>query len=179
MEYLGHLLFSFNGRITRRSWWLGVLVSVIITLVPVVWITISALQIEGGEVDALVPAQLIAEHATLFYALNLALLYVFVAITAKRMQDRGWHGPIIIGVFFVYFLVSAAGLFMQPAPPPELAQDPAALEAFMRSYMEENGGIIAVFTSISFALSIFFVIDSGFLPGLHGANQHGSDPRET
>src|SRR5262245_40353239 len=86
---IGHLLWSFDGRIRRSHFWLGVLIVVIMSMI----LGMFAKAI-GVPVEHLHEHHAQVEHVGFIGALimlcgSLAILWAHIAIVAKRFHDRG------------------------------------------------------------------------------------------
>ncbi|MGD9670990.1 MAG: DUF805 domain-containing protein [Hyphomicrobiaceae bacterium] len=144
-----HLFFGFDGRISRRQWWLAMLPLLVASLVvsflanPMSWYS-----------------ELIAQRGpnlgeTLF---NLALLIPETAVTVKRFNDRDrpqWLPYGYAAVFLLYILLDHNRLILAGNIPTVI----------------ELG-----FVSSVAAIMLVIVIDNGFLRGTVGPNRYGPDP---
>lgn len=140
------LLTSFRGRISRKQWWIGLLIY-------------AVLNIGGGMV--LNPEYFFAEDIppanvpdTLW---QLFLLVPLTAITAKRGNDRNW--PSWLAPAFV-----AANVFNLVAP----------YLGFQIGYGASGIDRVLFFVLAIFLLILF--VDNGFMRGTDGPNRHGADP---
>jgi len=140
------LLTTFSGRISRKPWWIGLLIY-------------AALNIGGGMV--LNPDYFFAEDIppanvpdTLW---QLFLLVPLTAITVKRGNDRNW--PSWLAPAFV-----AANVFNLVAPflGFEIGANATGVDRVLF-------WVLAVFLLILF-------VDNGFMRGNDGPNRHGPDP---
>lgn len=140
-------LFSPNGRVSRKGYWLGwTLPSALIAVVA------SIIDAASGEVSTGTASAL----ATLLTA------WPNFAITVKRYHDRGmsgwwvlWSILIVLGCLFPVFAATeeiGLGNIINPW-----------LSAWIGLYC-------AVWAVIAFALVVYF------LPGERGANRYGADP---
>ena len=84
---IGHLLFSFDGRINRAKWWLGILFLIIAYFIL---IFVLSLFIGGGfdPASGELPSSVWIGVA-IIYAL---LIWPSLALYAKRWHDRGKSG---------------------------------------------------------------------------------------
>jgi uncharacterized membrane protein YhaH (DUF805 family) len=97
MENLQPLLFSFEGRINRARFWIGILVIVAIEIVGLIVATV---------IGYLVGAEL---AMILFYLVVLVMLWPSIALGVKRFHDRNKSGwwvlislvPIIGGIWYL------------------------------------------------------------------------------
>jgi len=156
---LGHILFSFSGRINRAKWWLAVLITIIIHVV----VYLLTLVAPEGVVN------LVA------FVVGIAALWIALASGAKRLHDlnrsAAWlvvfvGGPILlILVFFAYagISVGAAIVSGQELSPQDMAR---------------VGGAGLIFGVLYLALLVWALIWFGCLRGTVGPNQYGADPLE-
>lgn len=146
---LKHLFFGFDGRISRRQWWLAMLPLLLASLVasfvanPMSWF--SDLMAQRGPNLA----------ETLF---NLALLIPETAVTVKRFNDRNWPRWLPYGY--------AAALLLYIV----LDHNRLILSGHVPTVIELG------FASSVAAIMLVIIIDNGFLRGTVGPNQFGPDP---
>jgi len=166
---LGHILFSFIGRINRAKWWLSVLVSVIISLV----ITGLILVVKS---DA---ASLILNIVS--WVLS---LWIGLAAGAKRLHDLNRSGawlvlffgaPILLILILIgYAAVTVGTAFLS-------AGDSLSDEMVAKMIIElfsQVGGMSLIVLALLFALWLWGLIWFGCLRGTVGPNQYGPDPLE-
>src|SRR4029450_3135561 len=135
------LLFSFQGRLNRKPYWMTAIATMLIIIVLLLFALI-----------------LIREHRFEFAGLTLVLLvilyipliWVGLAVGAKRLHDRD---------------KSAWWLLLFYAVPSILSSAAARLG---------GGGIILHL--VSFAITIWAIVELGFLRGTIGPNRYGPDP---
>jgi uncharacterized membrane protein YhaH (DUF805 family) len=140
------LLSTFTGRISRRQWWIGF----VITFIASVFGTVL-FNPELFTSDALPPPS----WRDTFW--QLAWLVPGTAITIKRFNDRDW--PWWLGYAF-----AAAGVFLYVSPHFGLAIDPEASTAGAASFW------------LTLALFLAAFLDNGFMRGTRGPNRYGPDP---
>jgi uncharacterized membrane protein YhaH (DUF805 family) len=78
---ISQLLFSFQGRITRSTYWLKYILPVVV--ICIILNICSLILIKDGTNTGII---------TLFSLLMLAIIYPSLAISAKRCHDRGRSG---------------------------------------------------------------------------------------
>ncbi|MBI1383413.1 MAG: DUF805 domain-containing protein [Rhizobiales bacterium] len=143
------LYTSFDGRISRSTWWLGILMLLVPSLVA-----ISVVQSVGNDILGNEPGTRNAFSSIL----SLLLVWPETALTKKRLNDRG-HAPWVAQTFVLVSIASATlahfGFF----------DDPASMGA----------GEIAVWAGIT-AYSLWLLVENGFLKGTEGRNPYGPDP---
>jgi uncharacterized membrane protein YhaH (DUF805 family) len=115
----GNLFTSFQGRISRQPFWLGVLALMIVQwVVMLVLGSVLGISMMGGMDASLTPEQQMAQGMSGMVPLliiSLVFLYPALAIYAKRWHDRnksGWWTLILIVpiIGFVWFLVECGFL---------------------------------------------------------------------
>ena len=149
MQYLAYMLFSFTGRISRGGFWLGVLIMAGLSIVAT-----YILQPENFDLSIeKMPAPNFAMNV-----FNLLTLFIGMAITVKRLNDRDW--PIwVAAIIFVICLPFYIGPF------------------FGILWDIENPSWAELALWIVFGISvIFLLVDNGFLRGTRGDNRYGPDP---
>jgi uncharacterized membrane protein YhaH (DUF805 family) len=144
-------LFSPNGRVSRRGYWLGLIAP---TVALTVLTTVIDQVIAPDAENARGPASLL---------LSAALIWPNLAITAKRYHDRGMSGwwilwsllIVLVALFFVF--VGTEALWTG-----------AVFNAWLTTWIGLYGAFWAI---VAFTLIVYF------LPGERGANRFGPDPR--
>ena len=146
MGNLFSLLTTFNGRINRAIWWLGL-------------VLLGVANVLGGML--LNPEFFTAEEPpppswpdTVW---QIALLYPLTAITVKRFKDA--DRPAWLGYWFAPFGVA---LYLGP----HIRQLSGPLEP----------ATLAAFAVPLFVYFLFAFIDNGFVRGTEGPNRYGPDP---
>src|SRR6266542_1441132 len=139
------LLFSFQGRLNRKPY----LMTAIATMVIIIVLLLFALI-------------LIREHRfefagltlTLLVILYIPLIWIGLAIGAKRLHDRDKSAWWLLVFYAAPGILSTAG-----------------------NRMEEVGFIILHI--ISFGISVWAFVELGCLRGTPGPNRYGPDPLDT
>lgn len=148
MAYLFDLLLSFNGRIGRKSWWLGLVIIFAASLVGTLVLHPEVFSLELEEPPP--PSW----PDTLW---QIAWIVPATAITVKRFNDRDWP-------FWFGYAIGVMGLFLAVAP-------------YLGLVIEPNGsGIELALFWIVAIVSLLTFIDNGFLRGTKGPNTYGPDP---
>ena len=161
---LFHLLFGFSGRVNRGKFWLAVVLWIMFWVIAVPVCVMAAIIILGLHLpDSSLPHdELIARYVRLAFD-YLGLLIVFIAFTVvswisafavgvKRLHDRdksGWW------VLLFYLAPSVLGSIANTSEQP--------LAGF-------------VLGLASFVISIWALVELGFLRGTVGPNRYGPDP---
>lgn len=151
------LYTSFDGRISRKPFWIGAIVLFVAGLllsVVVVW-PLAALSASLGTIVSLL--------------LSLALLYPGVALATKRLHDRNKPAALI-------------GLFVAPG----LLYQVADLLGLTTRALSVQGQAVPVPTLIgtvlgllSLGVGIWALVTLGLRKGTAGPNAHGPDPLAT
>jgi uncharacterized membrane protein YhaH (DUF805 family) len=146
MPSIVNLLTTFTGRISRRQWWLGFVITCLGSVAGTLLFNPEMLTS-----DVAVPPQW---PDTIW---QLAWLVPATAITVKRFNDRDW--PWWLGYAF-----AALGVFLYVAPHFGMVLDP------------EAGGVGAATFWVLLAAIVAAVVDNGFIRGTRGPNRFGPDP---
>jgi uncharacterized membrane protein YhaH (DUF805 family) len=141
-----YLLTSFSGRISRKSWWIGLVIYAVANLAGG-----FVLNPEYFTADEIPPANW---PDTIW---QLACLIPLTAITLKRGNDRNW--PRWLAPAF-----TAANVFNLLAP----------FSGLQIGAGTPGAGGVAFWMLAIFVLIVF--IDNGFVRGSDGPNPHGPDP---
>lgn len=170
------LLFSLFGRIPRKTYWLGLL-GIMVAMIVAVMVAAMAL----GPVIGSDPANYsnpetmlnVIRHPVFMALMAVYLLFIWfsLAITVKRLHDRGWSGW-WLAVPYVIYAVPAAYLYMTGGYNPmalgpqgqPVAPDPILLT------------VLGVAGLLSTIVSLWLFIVVGFLRGTEGPNRFGPDP---
>ncbi len=145
---------SFNGRISQKSFWRGILGIVIVFFVFI--ITLRVAVFKYAPMPGIIPLGAL-----------IALVYPALAICVKRLHDRNKPAMPWVAIFFVpgfisnimqalridYTTVSLAGV-------PMLAPGPVA----------------TVVVIISLVVGIWALVELGLLKGSDGENSYGPNP---
>jgi uncharacterized membrane protein YhaH (DUF805 family) len=159
-----HLLFGFSGRANRGKFWLAVVLWIVFWAIAVPACVLAAFAILGLHLpDSSLPHdELVSRYVRLAFD-YLGLLIVFIAFTlvswvsafavgVKRLHDRdksGWW------VLLFYLAPSVLGSIANTSEQP--------LAGF-------------VLGLASFVISIWALVELGFLRGTVGPNRYGPDP---
>jgi uncharacterized membrane protein YhaH (DUF805 family) len=149
---LQKILFSFDGRIGRRTYWLAILALIVAVLVLTF-------------VPFLIPSE---DAAVLIIALTsqfiwLLSLWPMLAVGSKRLHDRNKKGWWLL-VFWVFpFALFSVGLSIA------LFNDPST----GRSGDLSTASIVIL---ASLPPALWGIVELGILPGTKGPNLYGADP---
>jgi uncharacterized membrane protein YhaH (DUF805 family) len=139
------LLFSFQGRLNRKPYWMTAIATMVIIIVLLLFALI-----------------LIREHRfefagltlTLLVILYIPLIWIGLAIGAKRLHDRDKSAWWLLVFYAAPGILSTAG-----------------------NRMEDVGFIILHI--ISFGISVWAFVELGCLRGTPGPNRYDPDPLDT
>lgn len=141
-----YLFTSFEGRISRKPYWMGTL------LLIAIWLVIIMMAVFGG---------MEMQSRTFMLAtvvVQLAMLYPSAALMVKRFHDRNrpsWF----------------AGLMLVPV----VLQSVCSLLGLTGNPLQQNA-LDYAFAAYLFVVGIWFFIELGCLRGTAGPNQFGPDP---
>ena len=159
-----HLFFGFSGRINRAKYWLTLVIWIVIWIIAVPVIVVAALAVLGVNItDGSLPGpqdtdkfvKMIVDYAVLFVIVLAFVILGWVsafAIGVKRLHDRDRSGWWIVLFYVVPGVLGGAG----KGTDGDLAQ-----------------GILGLATLV---LSIWGLVELGFLRGTRGPNRFGPDP---
>ena len=148
MNWLAWLLFSFNGRIGRQTFWFAFIGFVVVLIGGIMIIQPEYF----ASLDPVVPS----------FAHNVWILltaWPSFAITRKRLNDRDWPDAVFAAVVLIslpFLIAPFFGRLLDPAVPVLWEQ-----------------AMWAIFA----AAMVLLLIDNGFMKGIEGPNRHGADPR--
>jgi uncharacterized membrane protein YhaH (DUF805 family) len=144
---LSRILFSFAGRLNRAAYW-ATTVGVYLIAALLLWAAI-ALALSRSPLTSIIHGS-DALAIILAVAIVLALVWVGLALGIKRLHDRNKSGWWLLLFYFV----------------------PAVLHGLGR-HGDAGGTILSL---IGFAISIWALVELGFLRGTAGENRFGPDP---
>ncbi|MCG8502302.1 MAG: DUF805 domain-containing protein, partial [Firmicutes bacterium] len=148
MTWLLHLFTTFDGRISRKEWWIGILILTVVSMAGQ-WI-MDPSSFEPSDDPAARPSG----TETLW---GIIVFVPMFAITLKRLNVR--DQPRFLGYLYAVVYVTCLLLFRF---------SPADLEHFgTRDW-------ILAYPLLLF--SLWLLIDNGFLKGTEGPNRYGPDP---
>ena len=150
---LQKILFSFDGRIGRRTYWLAILALIV-----------------AVQVLTFAPFLLESEAAVLMLALtsqfiSLLSLWPILAVGSKRLHDRNKNGWWLLAFWLLPLALFVGGGSIA------LFDDPRTGRSG-----DFTTGAILVLASLPPAL--WGIVELGFLPGTKGPNLYGADPAQ-
>jgi uncharacterized membrane protein YhaH (DUF805 family) len=147
---LSQMLFSFQGRINRKPWWLvGLAVMVTMVVVLIVTAMFGGVGISMGDPMGIIAT--LGVMAIFFFLLIIPLIWIGIALGAKRLHDRNKSAWWLIVFYLLPGILDNVG-------------------------SELGDGVSLIFSVAAFALSIWGLVELGFLRGTVGPNQYGPDP---
>jgi uncharacterized membrane protein YhaH (DUF805 family) len=184
MDNIVGLFTSTEGRISRKSWWLGTVILIIANIIigflilPLVGVSmmpnIGALVSPDGNVDPAAIAQMATDAARRASWASLIIFVIFAypvyALSIKRRHDKDNNGMdviIYLAITAVLLLIQALGIGMDMMAMPIGDQTlTVPVPAMWLSLLTFAVGIFA----------IYLLVVLGFLKGTAGPNQYGPDP---
>jgi uncharacterized membrane protein YhaH (DUF805 family) len=150
---LQKIVFSFDGRIGRRTYWLATLA--VIVAVLVLTFAPFLLNSEAAAVLMLVVSQFVW----------LLSLWPILAVGAKRLHDRNKNGWWLLVFWLLPFALFCGGFSIVFFDDPRTGRSG-----------DFSTGLIVVLASLPPAL--WGIVELGILPGTKGPNLYGADPAQ-
>jgi uncharacterized membrane protein YhaH (DUF805 family) len=151
---LQKILFSFEGRIGRGTYWLAIL-----ALIAAVVVLTFAPFLLNSEAAAVL---LLALTSQFIWLLS---LWPILAVGAKRLHDRDKNGWWLLVFWLLPFVLVCGGLSIV------LYDDP-------RTGRSGDFSTGAVLICASLLPTLWGIIELGILPGTRGPNLYGADPAQ-
>ena len=151
---LQKILFSFDGRIGRRTYWLAILALIVALLV----VTVAPFLLESEKWAVLMVA-LTSDFIWLFS------LWPLVAVGSKRLHDRNKNGWWLLVFWLLPFALFCGGFSIVFFDDPKTGRSG-----------DFSTGSILIFASLPPAL--WGIVELGILPGTKGPNLYGADPAQ-
>jgi uncharacterized membrane protein YhaH (DUF805 family) len=161
-------LFSFNGRINRAKWWLLLLV--------LIGYVIAAIVI--GMILGMISADLAMIWGLIYMIGWLVMIYVILAVGAKRLHDRNksaWWLLVFYGIPFLLGLYASWSIVSGMIGMGGMAAQGASQEQMMGSMMATMQQMWWV-SLVNTIIGVWSLIELGILKGTTGDNQYGPDP---
>lgn len=155
MDSIKALLTTTDGRISRKQWWTGTVVLIVVGLV----LSMALMAVAGNNYGLMAWGNLI---------ISLVLIYPAYCIGVKRRQDRGNSGTdvkVLLGASVVVSLLQAFNIGVEMT---DIGN--GVMMPMPSMWFTVLGGVLAVF-------GIYMLVQLGFLRGTAGANSYGPDPR--
>ena len=142
--------FSFRGRLNRQPYWLRTLALVGIMILGIV-VAFIPLGVSFGELQGGFPSfGRLGIALIVLGVLYLVLVVASLSLAVRRLHDRDKSGWWVL-VFFV-------------------------LPSVLQGMGEQTGDAAYVLQLAAFAISIWALVELGFLRGTVGPNRYGPDP---
>lgn len=178
MDTIVSLYTTTDGRISRKTWWLGVVgimvVSLIISLILLPLLGVSMMPNVAGMMDGTVDTAALAESMSAAMRtsawVNLIMFAIFAypmyCLGVKRRHDKdnsGMDVVVYLGLTALVLLIQAIGIGMETMTIGDMTVPTTAMWLNL----------------LLFALGIYalyLLVMLGFLRGTAGANHYGPDP---
>jgi uncharacterized membrane protein YhaH (DUF805 family) len=151
---LQKILFSFDGRIGRRTFWLAILALVVAVQV----FTFAPFLLDSEEWAVLI----IALTSQFVWLLS---LWPILAVGSKRLHDRNKNGWWLLAFWLLPFALFVGGFGIVFFDDPRTGQ----------SGDFPTGSILIL---ASLAPALWGIVELGILPGTRGPNLYGADPAQ-
>lgn len=147
---LGHLLFGFEGRISRLPYWLGgIALAVVMSIAIATGLELAAIPVSPW--TRVLP--------------TLVILWPLAATSVKRAHDRNRSPWILAPAFAAEFILIALDFaFVEQAPVKVTDANYTGLSFFL------------ALTILNYAYQLYLLVELGFLRGTIGPNRYGPDP---
>ena len=151
---LQKILFSFDGRIGRRIYWLAILALIVAVQV----LTFAPFLLESEEAAVL----MVALTSQFIWLLS---LWPILAVGSKRLHDRNKNGWWLLVFWLLPFALFCGGFSIYFFDDPNTGRSG-----------DFSTGSILIFASLPPAL--WGIVELGILPGTKGPNLYGADPAQ-
>ena len=147
------LLFSYQGRINRAKYWTAILIylaiSIVIAAVGFIMLGNSILELADDAADDGVIVGLLSKGIGFFLivlVIYIPLIVSSVFVGIKRLHDRDKSGWWLLAFYL------------------------------LPTVLNELSGVSSVLAFVSFAITIWALVELGCLRGTQGPNKYGPDP---
>jgi len=151
---LQKILFSFEGRIGRGTYWLAILALIVAVLV----LTVAPFLLDSEAAAVL----MLALTSQFIWLLS---LWPMLAVGAKRLHDRNKNGWWLLVFWLLPFALFCGGFSIVFFDDPRTGRSG-----------DFSTGLIVVLASLPPAL--WGIVELGILPGTKGPNLYGADPAQ-
>lgn len=149
-----YLFTSFDGRIGRREYWLGILILVIASFVLI--------GVLGTTLGLFLPVSLVS------FIGSAIIFYPAIALSMKRLHDRNKAAKPWAYIFF------GPGILMQLMRMSRIGFVNVAVDNVIVAV--PSNGLIGLLSIVAGLISLWAIIDMGFIKGSEGENRFGPDP---
>lgn len=158
----GNLYLSADGRISRKTWWLGAIGVVVISII------VGAV---FGAIGGVIGFTGSAFGIVILSLVSLAILFVpYRSLTYKRLHDRNRPE----NLFWIFLAPSIISPLLQMFG---LSGGIGEVEFFGQSVETFQPNMLGNLISLaSFGVMIWMIIELGVMKGDEGDNAHGPDP---
>ncbi len=167
------LLFSFNGRINRLQFWLGMFGAGVGGVL--LFFVLGLMLMPQGQMPKTAGGalQVISSIAFTVAPVFMLLSWIGFALQVKRFHDRGRSAawtmlPILPVMMIMSSVVSAVAQVMHAMETGSLAGGEAVFAGAMTS--------VGIWVLILNLINIFMFVDLGCMPGKNGPNKYGNPP---
>ena len=146
------LYLSSDGRISRKTWWIGTVILIVATLILYFILGLVGLGLTSRWGPIIV---------------FLIVIYPTINLGVKRRHDRDNNGNdyrILMGLYAVLTVLQVLGIGYTPA---DLGNGMVAMVPDMW---------MSIITLVVSVYALYMLIQLGFLKGSPGANSYGADP---
>jgi uncharacterized membrane protein YhaH (DUF805 family) len=180
MDNIVGLFTSTTGRISRKSWWLGTVILIVVNIVisllilPLIGVSMmpnmAALVADPANVDAAAVSASIADGMRRSGWASLVLFVIFAfpiyALSLKRRHDKdnnGMDAIIYLALVAILLLIQALGIGWETVTVGTVSLPTPSMWL----------NILSIAVGI---YAIYMLVVLGFLKGTAGPNQYGPDP---
>ncbi len=159
---LGFLYTSLKGRISRKTWWLGAIGLIIISIIVglVMGVVGAAMGLAGSTFGL----------GLLGLITTAIIIFPYFALTTKRLHDRG-RPDILVWIFIAPSVLSPILQMLG------ISGGITTVEVFGVSQEAFTPNSIGyIFTGAAVIIGLWALVELGFMKGDGGDNIHGPDP---
>ncbi|PCI03930.1 MAG: hypothetical protein COB78_06140 [Hyphomicrobiales bacterium] len=149
-----YLFTSFDGRIGRQQFWLGILAIVIASFALII--------VLGFTIGLFLPTALISLIGTII------IFYPSLALSMKRLHDRNKGAKPWAFIFF------GPGILMQLMQITGIGFTTSVIAG--EEIVIPSNGLVMIFSVVGAVIGLWALVEFGFLKGTDGDNQFGPDP---
>ncbi|MBL4725665.1 MAG: DUF805 domain-containing protein [Rhizobiaceae bacterium] len=152
-----YLFTSFDGRIGRKQFWLGILMIVIASFVLIV--------VLGFTIGLFLPTAMVSLIGTVI------IFYPSLALSMKRLHDRNKGAKPWAYIFF------GPGILMHLMQITGIGFTTSVFAG--EEIVLPSNGLVTIFSIVGAAIGLWALVEFGILKGTDGDNQFGPDPLKT
>lgn len=169
---------GLEGRISRKDWWIGTIVLIVVGIIISIPLgavglgmmpNVAAIAAESGDPAAISAAAASASQRAAWVSLAMFVIFAYpsFALSMKRRRDRDNNGldlKIYYGLAFILLLVQALGIGYM------------ALQIADGITIPVPSPILVVVNFVIGIFALYLLVVLGFLKGSQGPNSYGADP---